>query len=78
MIDDKEYIESTVNDQTVRLYVVPGVNEDTKFQPKTRNEIKSVEWFSIQDLPSTKKDLTTKTKTGVGAKSFFMVYPFIK
>ncbi|GLG95391.1 M7GpppN-mRNA hydrolase [Gryllus bimaculatus] len=77
-IDKNEYIESTINDQLVRLYIITGIQKDTKFQPRTRNEIKSVEWFTIADLPANKKDMTPKVKIGVGPNSFFMVVPFIK
>jgi mRNA-decapping enzyme subunit 2 len=78
MMDKNEYIEATINDQLIRLYIVSGIPRDTKFQPRTRNEIKSIEWFTIADLPSNKKDNTPKLKIGVGASSFFMVVPFIK
>ncbi|KYM79586.1 mRNA-decapping enzyme 2 [Atta colombica] len=78
LIDKNEYIESTINDQTVRLYIISGVQKDTKFQPKTRKEIKNVEWFAVADLPNTKKDMTPKMKMGVSPKAFFMVVPFVK
>nr|CAD7439151.1 unnamed protein product [Timema bartmani] len=78
LIDHNEFIESVINEQTVRLYIVSGVQSDTKFEPRTRNEIKSVEWFSVADLPSSKKDATPRAKFGVGPNAFFMVVPFIK
>ncbi|KAI4477033.1 PREDICTED: m7GpppN-mRNA hydrolase [Polistes canadensis] len=78
LINKDEYIESVINDQIVRLYVISGVQKDTKFQPKTRKEIKNVEWFSLVDLPSSKKDMTPKLKMGVGPNAFFMVVPFVK
>jgi mRNA-decapping enzyme subunit 2 len=78
MIDEKEYIESTINEQLVRLYIISGIPHDTKFQPRTRYEIKSIEWFSVAELPSSKKDNTPKFKTGVGPNALFMVMPFIK
>ncbi|XP_069682519.1 m7GpppN-mRNA hydrolase isoform X1 [Periplaneta americana] len=78
MIDKNEYIESTINEQVVRLYIITGIQHDTKFQPRTRNEIKSIEWFTIADLPSNKKDMTPKAKYGVGPNAFFMVVPFMK
>lgn len=78
LIDKNEYIESVINDQLVRLYIVCGISKDTKFQPRTRNEIKSCEWFSLSDLPSNKKDHTPKLKIGVSANAFFMVLPFVK
>lgn len=78
LIDKDEYIESVINDHLVRLYIISGVQKDTKFQPKTRKEIKNVEWFSLADLPSNKKDMTPKVKMGVGPNAFFMVVPFVK
>lgn len=35
----KTYIQRTMNNKLIRLYLVPGVPEDTKFQAMTRNEI---------------------------------------
>ncbi|XP_032685608.1 m7GpppN-mRNA hydrolase isoform X1 [Odontomachus brunneus] len=78
LIDKNEYIESAINDQVVRLYIISGVQQDTKFQPKTRKEIKNVEWFDVADLPNNKKDMTPKVKIGVGPNAFFMVVPFVK
>lgn len=34
------YIEQKITDQLVRLYIIPGVSKDTKFNPKTRKEIR--------------------------------------
>ncbi|XP_011499101.1 PREDICTED: m7GpppN-mRNA hydrolase [Ceratosolen solmsi marchali] len=78
LIDKNEYIESVINDQLVRLYLIYGVQKDTKFQPKTRKEIKNVEWFDLENLPNNKKDMTPKVKMGVGPNAFFMVVPFVK
>lgn len=78
LINEDEYIETVVHDQFVRLYIIGNISRNTKFQPRTRNEIKSCEWFPLSDLPSNKKDLTPKIKMGVSANSFFMILPFIK
>lgn len=34
------YIEQKITDQLVRLYIIPHVSKDTKFNPKTRKEIR--------------------------------------
>lgn len=41
------YIEQKITDQLVRLYIIPGVSKDTKFNPKTRKEIRVEKLFSI-------------------------------
>lgn len=78
LIDPNEFVECCINDQLVRLYIITGVQLSTKFQPRTRYEIKAVEWFPIADLPSSKKDMTPKHKIGVGPNAFFMVLPFLR
>ena len=58
--------------------MIPGVPHDSKFVPRTRNEIRAVQWFPLADLPSTKKDAMTKIRLGFGSASFFMVLPFVR
>ncbi|XP_053611253.1 m7GpppN-mRNA hydrolase [Plodia interpunctella] len=78
LINKNDYIEATIHDQIVRLYIIGYIPRDTKFQPRTRNEIKACEWFALSDLPSNKKDMTPKLKMGVSPNAFFMVLPFVK
>lgn len=33
------YLQCTIREQSIRLYIVCGVPEDTKFVPQTRKEI---------------------------------------
>ena len=33
------YLQCTIREQSIRLYIVCGVPEDTKFMPQTRKEI---------------------------------------
>ena len=40
LINENDYIETTFNEQLARLYIVPGVPKDAKFEPQTRGEIK--------------------------------------
>ena len=77
-ISAEEFLETTVNDQLTRLYIIPGVPNNSQFIPRTRNEIRAVKWFPIADLPTNKKDALTKIKLGFGSASFFMVFPFVR
>ncbi|KAF8794300.1 m7GpppN-mRNA hydrolase like protein [Argiope bruennichi] len=76
LIDKDAYLEHYFNDQLIRLYIITGVPVDAKFCPKTRNEIKGCEWFSVNQLPTGRKDQFSKTN--LSANSFFMVIPFVK
>ncbi|KAG6452032.1 hypothetical protein O3G_MSEX007430 [Manduca sexta] len=78
LINKNDYIEATIHEQIVRLYIIGFIPRDTKFQPRTRNEIKACEWFPLADLPANKKDMTPKVKMGVSPNAFFMVLPFVK
>ena len=67
-----------INDQTVRLYVIHGVEETTKFQTNTRCEIRDIKWFPVDALPMNKTDQSSKAKLGVAPNNFFMVIPFLR
>ncbi|XP_029371100.1 m7GpppN-mRNA hydrolase isoform X2 [Echeneis naucrates] len=72
------YIEQKITDQLVRLYLIPGVSKDTKFNPKTRKEIRNIEWFPVEKLPCHRNDMTPKSKLGLAPNRFFMAIPFIR
>ncbi|NXJ00751.1 DCP2 hydrolase, partial [Psophia crepitans] len=74
----EEYIELRINDQLARLYIIPGVPKNTKFNPKTRREIRNIEWFSVDKLPCHRNDMTPKSKLGLAPNKFFMAIPFIR
>lgn len=78
MINENDFLEHHLNEQLIRLYIIPGVPKDTEFKPKTRQEIKSLEWFALNDLPVHKKDQTPKSNLGLNPNSFFTVIPFVK
>ncbi|XP_060873736.1 m7GpppN-mRNA hydrolase [Metopolophium dirhodum] len=76
VINKNDYIETVLNDQINRLYIVPGVSMKTKFSPQTRNEIGSIEWFALDKLPSNRRDhIAAKS---LNKHSFYMVLPFIR
>uniref|UniRef100_A0A673HPZ4 m7GpppN-mRNA hydrolase n=1 Tax=Sinocyclocheilus rhinocerous TaxID=307959 RepID=A0A673HPZ4_9TELE len=77
-ICQKTYIEQRISDQLVRLYIIPGVPKDTKFNPKTRKEIRNIEWFSVDKLPCHRNDMTPKSKLGLAPNKFFMAIPFMR
>lgn len=72
------FIEQKISDQVVRLYIIPGVPTETKFNPKTRKEIRNIEWFPIEKLPCHRNDMTPKSKLGLAPNRFFMAIPFIR
>ncbi|KAM6391419.1 m7GpppN-mRNA hydrolase [Rhynochetos jubatus] len=74
----EQYIELRINDQLARLYIIPGVPKNTRFNPKTRREIRNIEWFSIDKLPCHRNDMTPKSKLGLAPNKFFMAIPFIR
>ncbi|GAW83297.1 mRNA-decapping enzyme 2 [Plasmodium gonderi] len=49
-IDEQVYIETHIEDQPIKLFIIPGVKEETNFQPKTRKEIGAIRWFEIEKL----------------------------
>ncbi|XP_026074953.1 m7GpppN-mRNA hydrolase-like isoform X3 [Carassius auratus] len=77
-ICQKSYIEQRISDQLVRLYIIPGVPKDTKFNPKTRKEIRNIEWFPMDKLPCHRNDMTPKSKLGLAPNKFFMAIPFMR
>ncbi|XP_056146785.1 m7GpppN-mRNA hydrolase-like [Lampris incognitus] len=72
------YIEQKITDQLARLYIITGVSKDTKFNPKTRKEIRNIDWFSIEKLPCHRNDMTPKSKLGLAPNRFFMAIPFVR
>lgn len=79
--DEKEmkYIEVTMREQHMRLYVFRGVPMDTHFEPRTRKEISKIEWYKLTDLPTLKnhKQQDSGELQVVNANKFYMVAPFL-
>eukprot|EP01113_Clastostelium_recurvatum_P001313 TRINITY_DN10531_c0_g1_i1.p1 TRINITY_DN10531_c0_g1~~TRINITY_DN10531_c0_g1_i1.p1 ORF type:complete len:534 (+),score=134.40 TRINITY_DN10531_c0_g1_i1:145-1746(+) len=51
-ISEHDYIEVTVREQKVRLFIICDVPEDTPFMPRTRKEISKIAWIPINELPT--------------------------
>lgn len=71
-----KYIEITMREQHMKLYVFRGVPMDTAFAPQTRKEISKIEWVNLSDLPTVKKNKQTQ-HDAANANKFYMVAPFL-
>ncbi|KAJ5973463.1 hypothetical protein N7481_010673 [Penicillium waksmanii] len=76
--DSVKHIEITMREQHMRLYVFPGVPQDTYFEPRTRKEISKIEWYKLTELPTLKKNKQHDEGLAVAnANKFYMVAPFL-
>ena len=80
--EDVKYIEMTMRDQHVRLYIFRDIPMDTSFEPRTRKEIGKIQWYKISELPTQKKGKNSHADDiardlASHANRFYMVAPFI-
>ena len=78
---EMKYIEQTMREQHMKLFVFRGVPKGTHFEPRTRKEISKIEWYKLTDLPTLKKhkqqDSNGGEHAGMSANKFYMVAPFL-
>ncbi|KAI7096234.1 DCP2-domain-containing protein [Hortaea werneckii] len=74
--EDVKYIDVTMREQHMRLFVFRGVPLDTLFEPQTRKEISKIAWYNVKDLPGFKKQKHAQDKANQ-ANKFYMVAPFL-
>ncbi|KAF1739371.1 mRNA decapping complex subunit 2 [Beauveria bassiana] len=73
-----KYIEISMREQQLRLYVFRDVPMDYNFQPQTRKEISKIQWYKLSELPTfRKKNAQNQNEPAVGANKFYMVAPFL-
>ncbi|KAF9299815.1 mRNA-decapping enzyme subunit 2 [Mortierella antarctica] len=91
-IKDEDYVEQTMKDQRVRLYIIKGVPESTVFEPQTRKEISKIEWHKLTDLPTARpkhvdrgahsgRESGSEKPNNPNAKNpsrYYMVIPFVQ
>lgn len=79
LINSNDFVEGqTSNYQYSRLYIVKNVPIETKFCPRTRNEIKDCSWFKIDLLPTNRNDDGyVRDQRKIRPNSFYMILPFI-
>ncbi|KAK1980568.1 hypothetical protein LZ30DRAFT_122996 [Colletotrichum cereale] len=78
--DDVKYIEVTMREQQLRLYVFRDVPMDTHFQPRTRKEISKIQWYKLSELPAFRKkgnQPQNDAAAAANANKFYMVAPFL-
>ncbi|KAK3401017.1 hypothetical protein B0T20DRAFT_159256 [Sordaria brevicollis] len=79
--EDVKYIDKTMKNQQIRLYVFRNIPMDTVFEPKTRKEISKISWFKLSELPSTNKQKDNMHQNAAAAAAyankFYMVTPFL-
>ena len=79
--EDTKFIEVTMREQHMRLYVFRGVPYDTHFEPRTRKEISKIQWYKLSELPTLKKNKNHQEGHGedlaINANKFYMVAPFL-
>jgi len=77
--DEVKFIEVTMREQQMRLYVFRDVPMDTQFEPKTRKEISKIEWYKLSDLPAFRKkgNHPSDAAAALNANKFYMVAPFL-
>ena len=79
LIDKDLYIEKVINDQTVRLYLIAGVEEEFPFSPRSRGEISDIRWWDVTSLPTSLSDkLGTRQRLGLSVNMFYNAIPFIR
>jgi len=71
-IIEEDHIQFILKEQLIKLYIVPNISEETKFETRTRKEISKIEWANINKLPT-----SYQSAKELGSENFFMVIPFV-
>ena len=76
--EDAKFIEVTMREQHMKLYVFAGVPSTAVFEPRTRKEISKIEWYKLSELPTIKKTKQQQhEELATNANKFYMVAPFL-
>ena len=76
-----KFIDITMREQQMRLYVFRDVPMDTHFEPRTRKEISKIQWYKLSELPTLKRSSQQQEgrdhDLAANANKFYMVAPFL-
>ncbi|KAI8923571.1 Dcp2, box A domain-containing protein, partial [Entophlyctis helioformis] len=75
-IRQNEYIERTIQQQRIRLYIIAGIPETTTFATRTRKEVGDIRWFELSSLPGFDNAESDTGGGGGGGFKFFFVTAF--
>ena len=78
--EDAKYIQISMREQQIRLYIFRDIPMDTVFQPMTRKEISKIEWYNLSELPAFRKKGNNQhdgAAAASNANKFYMVAPFL-
>lgn len=71
-----DHLEFVMGQQRMRLYIIPGVKDDTMFAPQTKKEVSEIAWHRVDELPVANGDSVVHHRGPTGLK-YFMVFPFV-
>ncbi|KAK9171532.1 Dcp2 box A domain protein [Cryptosporidium meleagridis] len=69
-LNDSIYIEKQVEEQTIKLFLIPGIDENTPLEPKKRKEISEIRWFSFTSLPNWNANQSLRHKKSKNSDNF--------
>jgi mRNA-decapping enzyme subunit 2 len=72
----EDHLEVVMGQQRMRLYIIPGVKDDTMFAPQTKKEVSEIAWHRVDELPVASTDSVVHHRGPTGLK-YFMVFPFV-
>ncbi|ESO13095.1 hypothetical protein HELRODRAFT_159700 [Helobdella robusta] len=77
-LDPNNFLEYRVREKSCRLYIVSDVPMDTKFEPKTRMEVKGYSWFPVEHLPCHGKETSSEIRLLKPVEEFYPIIPFVR
>jgi 8-oxo-dGTP pyrophosphatase MutT (NUDIX family) len=76
-VDPHDYIELSIRQQSIRLYIATNVPENINFETQTRKEIGDIQWIPLAGLKNGSVDMPGKKQKNVD-DSFFTGGPFLQ